>query len=179
MKHAVFFRNLNLGRPNCPDRALFEQAFLEAGATEARSFLSNGTLVFGTRPRASAEKLLSRASAHLRAACGLREPGFLRPLPALAALAAGEPFAGIDRTLVYECCVSFLAPGWTLPAGFVPATPRGEVEILRFTDQEAFSLCRQIGRTPGSPNAFLEKWLQRPATTRAWNTVLRLLDQHG
>jgi len=41
MKYAVFYRNLNLGRPRCPDRAQFEAAFL-----------TNGTLVFEARTRA-------------------------------------------------------------------------------------------------------------------------------
>jgi uncharacterized protein (DUF1697 family) len=46
VKYAAFFRNLNLGRKNCPSKAQLEQAFLDAGAREASSFLTNGTLVF-------------------------------------------------------------------------------------------------------------------------------------
>ena len=42
MKHAAFFRNLNLGRPNCPTRAQFEAAFVAAGAGFASSLLTNG-----------------------------------------------------------------------------------------------------------------------------------------
>jgi len=38
---------------------------------------------------------------------------------------------------------------------------------------------RIIGRSQGSPNAFLEKLLGLPTTTRAWNTVVRLVDKHG
>lgn len=32
MKYVVFCRNLNLGRRNCPDKALLEQAVEAAGA---------------------------------------------------------------------------------------------------------------------------------------------------
>ena len=42
-----------------------------------------------------------------------------------------------------------------------------------------FSVVRVVGRSPGSPNAFLEKLLGLPATTRVWNTVVRLVDKHA
>lgn len=179
MKYAAFFRNLNLGRANCPDRAQFEQAFLDAGAIEASSFLTNGTLVFRARPRAGALSLLARAAKILHAGCGLREPGFLRPLDDLADMVTADPFAQVDRATVYECCVSFLhADIGELPP--VPvASRRRDVEILRFTPGAAFSLSRKIGNSPGSPNAFLEKLLGLPATTRNWNTVVRLVQKHA
>ena len=55
-RYAAFLRNVNLGRPNSPTRAQFEEAFLVSGALSAESFLVNGTLVFtlaaGARPQA-------------------------------------------------------------------------------------------------------------------------------
>ena len=66
----------------------------------------------------------------------------------------------------------------TLPA--VPfASERGDVEILQFTASEALSISRTVGNTPGSPNAFLEKQFGLPATTRNWNTVVRLVQKHA
>jgi uncharacterized protein (DUF1697 family) len=59
-KYAAFFRNLNLGRSNYPDRQGFEAAFLEAGAPHAASFLTNGTLVFEARSPAHARTVLGR-----------------------------------------------------------------------------------------------------------------------
>jgi uncharacterized protein (DUF1697 family) len=180
MRYAVFFRNLNLGRANCPSRRQFEQAFLDAGAQEAASFLTNGTLVFSARARASPQRLLQRASQLLEANCGLVEPGFIRSLPELVRLSALDPFAAVDRSTVYACCVSFLPPDVQLP-GTLPLitlplmSSRGDVEVLRFTNGEALTLSRKIGKSPGSPNAFLEKLLSLPATTRSWNTVTRLV----
>lgn len=179
MNYAVFFRNLNLGRPNCPSKAQLERAFLAAGASAAASFQVNGTLAFSAAPGTPPHRLLALACQHLRAECGLREPAFLRRLDDLAGLVALAPFAAVDRSTVYECCVTFLHPD--SPA--LPPAPwqsrRGDVEVLRFTDAEAFSLSRKLGSSPGSPNAALEKLLGQPGTTRSWNTLLRLLDKHG
>lgn len=179
MKHAVFFRNLNLGRPRCPTRAQFEAAFLGAGAESAASFLTNGTLVFEARHKTAARKVLAQACEALAVECGLREPAFLRSVDHLAGLVALDPFGAVDRGSVYEVCVSFLHPKHIdLPA--LPLTAkRQDVEVLHATEGEAFSISRVVGNTPGSPNAFLEKLLGAPASTRAWNTVVRLVDKHA
>jgi uncharacterized protein (DUF1697 family) len=179
VKHAAFFRNLNLGRPNCPDKAELEQAFLDAGAQEAISFLGNGTVLFSTSGRAAPRRLLLRASQLLETRCGLVEPVYARPLSHLAELVASEPFALIDRSTVHECCVSFLHPQVVVPAALLDAARGRGVEVLRFTPGEALSVSRKVGKTPGSPNAFLEKLLGWPATTRSWSTVARLVHKHA
>jgi len=178
-KHAVFYRNLNLGRANCPTRAQFEAAFLEAGAESAESFLTNGTMVFATRTDAQSRKVLSAASKALHASCGLQEPAFLRRVDDLAAMVAANPFEHVDTASVYACCVTFLHADAVVPAQAPRSSTRGDVELIHAQDGAVFSLSRLIGRSPGSPNAFLEKLLGLPATTRVWNTVVRLVDKHG
>jgi len=177
MDLAVFFRNLNLGRANCPDKAQLEAAFLDAGADSAASFLTNGTLVYSASP-ATAEQVLARAVDLLRHRCGLKEPAFVRTVDYLAALVATDPFAGIDRASVYEFCVSFLYSPEVAPPALPLASPRNDVELIAVTPAEVLSLSRKLGASPGSPNAFLEKHLGSPLTTRAWNTIARLVRKH-
>jgi uncharacterized protein (DUF1697 family) len=177
-RFAAFLRNVNLGRPGSPTRDQFEQAFLAAGAARAESFLVNGTLVFtpapGVRPRA----LASRACAHMRASCGLREPLFVRTLAELAALVASDPFAGRAAEGRDAFCITFLgAPRKPLPA--LPlVTPRGDLELLRSDDTHVLSISRWVGKSGGSPNAWLERHLGEPATTRNWRTVVRLVEKY-
>jgi uncharacterized protein (DUF1697 family) len=178
MKHAVFFRNLNLGRPNCPTRAQFEAAFLAAGAGSASSVLTNGTMVFEARNKTAARKVLLRSCEALAIECGLREPAFLRSVDHLAELVALDPFASVDRDSVYEVCVSFLHPKHIALPALPLVSKREDVEVLHATEGEAFSISRVVGNTPGSPNAFLERLLGAPASTRAWKTVVRLVDKH-
>jgi uncharacterized protein (DUF1697 family) len=179
MKYAALFRNLNLGRANCPTRPQFEAAFIEAGAESAQSFLTNGTMVFathiGTRPR----KVLAAACKVLQAECGLKEPAFLRRVDEIAAMVEADPFGALDRASVYACCVTFLHPNAVMPPRAPHRSPNGGVELIHVGTDAVFSISRRIARSPGSPNAFLEKLLGLPATTRAWNTVVRLVDQHA
>jgi len=177
-RYVAFLRNVNLGRPGSPTRAQLEAAFLEAGAASAESFLVNGTLVFsvasGARPRA----LASRAGERMRASCGLREPMFVRALSELAALVAGDPFAGQVAAGRDACCITFLgAPRKPLPT--LPlVTPRGDLELLRSDDTHVLSVSRWVGKSGGSPNAWLERHLGEPATTRNWRTVVRLVEKY-
>jgi uncharacterized protein (DUF1697 family) len=109
----------------------------------------------------------------------LREPGFVRELSSLASLAATAPFDGIDRSTVYEFCITFLHADAIVPQDLPVISPRGDVQIVHVTGSEVLSVAHKFGQSPGSPNAYLEKSLGLPATTRAWNTVLRLLARHA
>jgi uncharacterized protein (DUF1697 family) len=177
MRSAAFFRNVNLGRPNAPTRVQLETAFLEAGATSATSFLVNGTLVFdaaaGARPRAIA----ARACGRMRASCGLREPVFVRAVAELAALVSADPFGGAEPAGDDFRCISFLAGHRAGLPDFPFETPRADVAFVGTTGAEVFSIARVVGKSTGSPNAWLERTLGAPATTRNWRTVVRLVDK--
>ncbi|SMC28286.1 Uncharacterized conserved protein, DUF1697 family [Andreprevotia lacus DSM 23236] len=175
MRHAAFFRNLNLGRTHAPNRTQFEAAFHDAGSDFAASFLTNGTMVFEAADATDAQALVERAIARLVAVCGLREPALVRDLPYLARLVASDPFADVDRATVYDCYATFMSPQVLIGADTPHRNAKGDVEVLRYTAGEALTLARQFGASPGSPNAFIEKQFGLPATTRAWNTVVRLV----
>lgn len=177
MKFAVFFRNLNLGRPPAPSRIQFEQSFLTAGANSANSFLTNGTLVFETRSRQQAAKILNGARAELLKECGFTEPGFLRELGDLKTLTETNPFAAVDRASVYECCITFFDPAIKFGAAPPIANSKKSVEVIKYTQSEMLSVCYKLGASPGSPNAFAEREFKQAATTRAWNTVCRLVEK--
>ena len=108
MKYAAFFRNVNLGRPGSPSKTQLEQAFINAGAESAASFLTNGTLVFTIKPESDPIQLLTEASALLKIECGLKEPGFLRSVAYLSDLVNLDPFESVDLSSIYLCSVTFL-----------------------------------------------------------------------
>ena len=179
MKYAAFFRNLNLGRPNCPDKSRFEEAFLAAGASFASSFLTNGTMVFEVGAGGRARKVFAAACANLRESCGLAEPGYIRTVEYLAELVTLNPFSEVEPGSVYERCTSFVHPQSSPLAQIPLESRRRDVRVLMTTETEVHSVSLKIGNTPGSPNAFLEKLLGLPVTTRSWNTVVRLVQRHA
>jgi uncharacterized protein (DUF1697 family) len=182
-KFVAFFRNLNLGRPPAPTRAVFEAAFADAGAVDPCSFLTNGTLVFGARTPAQARRILKAAQAALRRD-GFDEPAALRDMAGLAALVASDPLAGVALDDVYAPCATFLigapADGVSLPSTNAKGDMRvGDVRVVSWHDGMLLSLAYKLGTSAGSPNAFVERTLDVPATTRVWNTVVRLVRKHA
>ncbi len=180
MKFAAFLRNVNLGRPRAPTRAQLEAAMQAAGATEPQSFQTNGTVVFGARSLHGADRVLRKALKLLADECELAEPGCVRSLDELAALAATTAFEDYDRDEVYEFVFSFACDRSTKLKGKLPLdNAQGNVRILALKDGNALGVSWKLGASPGSPNLFLEKSTGAPWTSRAIGTLQRLVEKHG
>jgi uncharacterized protein (DUF1697 family) len=178
MKFAVFFRNLNLGRPPAPTRTVLESAFAQAGAINPCSFLTNGTLVFEAKTPAQARRMLKAAQATLRLD-GFSEPAALRRLDHLAALVESDPLAGVALDDVYAPCATFLTVEQADQLSFPSANSKGDVHVVSWHDGMLLSLAYKRGSSPGDPNSFVERTLKVPATSRAWNTIVRLVHKHS
>ena len=177
MKFVAFFRNVNLGQHNSPTRGQLESAFLQAGASEAASVLSNGTLVFSVSDSLIARSTADRACETLRQICGLNQPAFVRSLSHLATLAAEEPFAGFGDLAVYERCISVFDTQAMPQIGLPLESQRKDCIVFRIDDGEALSVTREINGKAGYPTPVLEGALRVPVTTRSWTTLLRVLDK--
>jgi uncharacterized protein (DUF1697 family) len=179
VRYAAFLRNVNLGRPNSPTRVQLEDAFLASGAASAESFQVNGTLVFTVAPGARARAVATRACEAMRVSCGMREPVFVRSVEELRVLVASDPFVGQLAEGRDACCITFLGAACKPlpPLPFV--TARGDLEMLRADGNQVLSVSRWVGSSGGSPNAWLERTLGEPATTRNWRTVVRLVEKYS
>lgn len=170
--HVAFVRNVNLGQRGHPSTDELLSAFAAAGATDALSFQSNGTIVFTARA-AEADGLAQDAVAALaRVARHEREVvtaslASLRPLVDEHGSAIdthrreltlhGGPALEPDSVALLEaerrahCTVLDSAPGW--------------VVTLNLRD-------RQSNGTP-----LVEHVLGIPATSRGLPTLVRLLEK--
>lgn len=180
MKFAAFFRNLNLGHGNAPSRSGLEGVFARAGAAEAASFQTNGTVAFTANGTRSARQILRGVQNVLLQEHGFDEPVFLRGMPGLRSLLARDPFAGRDKgPPVYDFYVTFLHDDAQVPPDPPNSNARGDVQVLLYTGHEFLSVSHEHGKTMGSPNVFAERLFGLPATTRTWGTLCRLVERHG
>ena len=179
MKLVAFYRNVYLRQRGNPNRLQLEAAYLQAGATEAASFLSNGTLVFSVPAGLDIEAVKRRTGVLLQQEFGLREPAFTFELGHLATLVAEDPFAAFNDQVNIERSAAFFAhlPGELLPAAL--ESPRKDCLIFRIDPGMAFAIRWQVHGGIGYPTPILEKALGRPVTTRNWNTILRLVAKFG
>lgn len=170
MSHVVFIRGVNVGgnkrfQPTVLARELAHLGVVHLGAA--------GTFVIRERLGHSAVRA-----------------EFLRRLPftaelmicpghELLKLAAGQPFPDTSPPPEVRRFVSVLAKRPrkvpTLPFSF-PSGSEWQVRIIGVSGRLAWAWWRRRGRTFVDPNEVIEKQLGVSATTRNWNTIVRLCD---
>ncbi len=168
--HILFFRNMNLGHPGSPTRQQLETACLEAGATTATSFQTNGTLLFHTAAPDEVKDRMAQTLANV----GYRDTGFLRTINWLDGIVPSLPAADPIRAFYRETFTIYDAT--TDPELPTPWTsPDGLVELDTITRNCSHGLCWKPRSQAGSPTAHIENLLNTPATTRTMGTIQRLL----
>jgi len=170
----VFYRNMNLGHRNSPSRAMLEDVLREAGASSARSFQTNGTVLIETGDAAPRE-VVRRAAPRLLTVSGYGDAAFVRPLDQLAAILDGDPFAGAGDERTHRETFTFFDGAQEFGAPMPWTSRRGDVDIIEIGDGVALSVIRKIGTRVGNPTAEVEARLKVPATTRTAGTVRRLV----
>lgn len=91
--HAAFFRAINTGARKLP-MSLLAETLASLGHAKVSTLLNSGNALFTPKsPRTSTAMVESQIEAALRAAAGFEVETFVRPIAALAEIAAGHPFA--------------------------------------------------------------------------------------
>lgn len=166
-RYAAFLRGVSPMNASMPE---LREAFEAAGFEDVRTVLSSGNVVFGA-PAAPPAALERRAEAAMEERLGKAFPTIVRPVEALRAMLAADPWAGFR-----------LAPGAKRVVTFLRGKPRARLElpveldgarILRVRGQEAFSAYVPSPRGPVFMT-LLEKTFGKEVTTRTWDTVRKV-----
>lgn len=179
MRFVAFLRNVNLGQPKSPTRAQLENAFLQAGASNAISFLTNGTLIYSVARRRLARPTANRARQALQQVCSLTEPIFICSFQHLVELVAENPFSDFKPSTTIRYAISFFDSETEIRVPLPIESKRKDCLIFRTNAGEAFSIVRKINGKEGYPTPVLESVLNSPVTTRSWTTILRMVKKHG
>jgi len=166
-RYAAFFRGVT---PMNARMADLKAAFEAAGFTDVSTVLSSGNVVFTARSTSEAS-LQRKAEAAVHARLGQPFLIIVRPIEALRALLASDPYRRFRLGPGAKRVVTFLqrkpSARVTLPAALHGA------RILAVTGREAFSAYLP---TPKGPvfMALIEKTFGKEQTTRTWDTVARV-----
>ncbi len=166
-RYAAFLRGVMPTNARMSDLKL---SFEAAGFSQVKTVLSSGNVVFDAAA-ASSRALERKAEAAMDLRLGRSFLTIVRPLEALRALVAGDPYAGFRLRAGSKRIVTFLRR----PPEAKLALPR-EMEgarILRVRGGEAFGA---YVRTPRGPvfMTLIEKTFGQEATTRTWDTVAKV-----
>ena len=170
--YAALLRAVNVGGRTVP-MAQLRELFSTLGYGNVRTYIQSGNVVFDSQQREAA--LVAALERSIEDAFGIAVKVLVRSRPELAAIAKSHPLArgGVDPKGLHVTFLAKKAAAAKVRAIDATAFAPDEFEVA---GREVFSLYPNgYGRTK-MHNAFFEKALGVAATTRNWNTVLKLRD---
>lgn len=165
-------RGINVGGHRMIKMADLAQMLTAMGADQVKTYIQSGNVLF--RSDEEAGTLRTRIEQQIEATFGFPVTTVLRTLPEFERIVQASPFQPEHLTAGESLYVAFLGETPRQAAvDKVLALPSGGDEC-RLQGQEAYLLLRQSVRSSALMNRF-EKALGVPATTRNWQTTLKLL----
>jgi uncharacterized protein (DUF1697 family) len=167
-RYAAFLRGVSPMNAKMPDLA---RAFEAAGFRDVRTVLSSGNVVFTAAPGAT-PALERKAEAAMEQHLATPFPAIVRPVAALRALLASDPYDGLRVPAQAMRVVTFLR-------GRPRAVPDLPIEldgarILRMRGGEVFSAYVPGPRGPVFMT-LIERTFGKDVTTRTWDTVRKVV----
>jgi uncharacterized protein (DUF1697 family) len=176
-KYVALLRGVNVGGANKVKMEDLRRLVIGLGHSDVQTYLQSGNVVFGSAsadPAHVAAGVEKAIADHL----ALTVTVLLRTRADLAKVLVSNPYLDRDTDLT-KLTVTFLRdrPDPARAAGM--PIPKGETAVFTVVGREVYLHCPDgYGRTKLS-NAYIEKKLGLPATTRNWKSVTALHDLLG
>ena len=162
-------RAVNVGGRNSAPMARVRAAVATTGATDVRTYVQSGNVVFSSSSRTEA-RVVDAVETALAAELGFAVPVVVRSAAAMQRVVADNPLLGDDRDEA-RCYVLFLADEPTLEPG-VQSVDGEEYALI---GRELYvHLPNGLGRSKLLTTTLSERRLGVTATTRNWRTVTTL-----
>ena len=172
--YVAMIRGINLGGRKRVAMGDLEALFTALGHADVTTYIQSGNVVFDS-PATDGSELAAAIEERIARDLGHQVTAVIRTRDEMAEVVAGNPFTarGADPAALH---VTFLAAEPDREAvGRLEVPDRGDDEF-EVAGREVYLYCPQgYGRTK-LDNAFWERRLKVPATTRNWRTVDKLVE---
>ncbi|AKF85349.1 hypothetical protein MFUL124B02_11445 [Myxococcus fulvus 124B02] len=175
-RYALLLRGVNVGTKNSLPMAELRQMLTKLGCLDVETYVQSGNAVFTTKLGAVA--LTKAIEDALEQYMGRRIATTLRTLKQLRAIVDGNPFADV-ATNPSSLCVTFLSDTPT-KAELAPLHSQAWTpELFQVAGKEIYTWYPNGQGRSALAVALGKLALRGTATTRNWNTVLKLLELLG
>ena len=176
MRHVAFLRAINVGGRGVVKMTDLQQAFVAAGAKNARTIIASGNVVF--EAPAALGSLGKRIPQKVKALLGADPVIVFRTLAYLQRLVDAAPFADLVNDRKVKLYVAFLAGKPKRQPRFPITIPKEVIEVRGLHEQDALIVSRQKPNGfYGFPGLWTEQELGVASTARNWSTVTRITQQ--
>ena len=171
--YVALLRGINLGARNKVSMADLRTLIEGLGGEDVATYVQSGNVVFKSRVKPA--ELADAIEERIKRDLGLTVTVLLRTKAQLAKVLAGNPFASRERDPL-KLHVTFLAEAPGRDHVRKVEETQFEPDEFQVAGQEVYLHCpKGYGRSKLS-NAYFEKQLDVAATTRNWNTVMKLVE---
>jgi uncharacterized protein (DUF1697 family) len=179
-RHVAFLRAVNVGGRGLISMERLRALFAKAGASSVETYIQSGNVVF-TANTARLPALARRVKRLLDDELETDSAAAYRTLDGLVSLTSSEPFRARERErdAGVKLYVAFLAEKPRASPRLPLVDAKTGVEILALRGLDAIGVCLPVKGRYGFPNVLVERAFGVPATTRNWNTVVKVVEKFG
>jgi uncharacterized protein (DUF1697 family) len=175
-KYVAFLRGINVGGKKLIKMEDLRRVVESQGFKNVRTFIASGNVLFETS-QTNRDALTRKIEKELLAAFGHDVPVVLQTIDELKDILRDGPFKKIKPGADVMMCVTLLAAEPKSSTKLPLKSAIENLEVLAIRNRVAFILCRRKKNGMFSfPNNFFEKEFGVTATTRQWNTIIRIVD---
>jgi uncharacterized protein (DUF1697 family) len=171
IRYAAFLRAVNVGGRTVRMSEL-AQRVTALGYANVTTFIASGNVLLDA-PGRNPDTIARHLERELLKWLGFPVATMVRPFSHLETMVRANPFKGVRRQRDSRLYVTFLWEEPLVMPRLPIVSPREGLKLFRVIEREAYSISVRVeGGKFGVPN--FEKALGVPATTRNWNTILRM-----
>ena len=174
--HIAFLRAINVAGHGKVKMEDMRQAFSKAGCENVRTYIQSGNVIFQ-----SAEENLDAIKGHiqneLKELLGSEVTVLFRTQREISNMVKKNFFKDIDKDVDIKLYVTFLSRHPEIQPKFPLHLDKEALDVIGMENLDVFTVSRRKKNGfYGFPNNFIEKEFGVLATSRNWNTVLKIAE---
>ena len=174
-KFAVFLRAINVGGKNLIKMDELKKIFKSVGCEDIKTYIQSGNVTFNSKI-SDENSLIKKIESELHKNLSNDVLVFLRTSEQLKSIIQANPFVKMISNNPTKLYITFLKDELKQKLKLPFLSPKKDVEIIQIKNREIYCITHEIKRQYGFPNLFIEKEFDAKATTRNWNTIIKVCD---
>jgi len=175
IKYIAFLRAINVGGHGVIKMEELRKLFNELRFKNVKTYIQTGNVVFETSAKDS-DSLTNKIEKHLNKSLGYEVEVMLRTVPEIEEIIKDNPFKKVklDKSLQLYLTFLYKEPSEEQKELIIAASE--DNANFRLAKREVYTLYNRNNAKNPFSNAFVEKKLKIPSTTRNWNVINKVLD---
>ena len=173
IKYAAFLRAVNVGGKNLIKMDELKKIFLSMELKNVSTYIQSGNVIFES-PAMDENVLSKNIENQLHKNLSGDVLVFIRSFEQLNSIVKSDPFKKLTFKAPTKLYITFLKAELKQKLKLPYLSTKKDVEVIQIKDREIYCITHEIKGQYGFPNPFIEKEFGIKATTRNWNTLIKV-----